>query len=155
MTLQAWLESALQAAMSPAPGCASAHLNEVGLGHATWEQAGESLAEVIDRLPSEWAGRLSLALPLRSTPALCILPPSDARAAADPREPPSIYLLGRGYLEVHPVDGEEFHASIQTPVAVRGNDVKSEFVSSRDAVSRARGWDFVNTIWIHFVSSAA
>lgn len=153
MTLGDWMAQALDAVALGEPTFVTAHLDELGLEHATWEQSGDVLAKAIDQLPIRWHGRLSVALPLRETPTLCTAPPADLRGAADPREPPSLYVFSGGHFDLHPTEGEEFHASVPTPIDVGGRRVRSEFVSSRDADSAGRGWDFVNTLWIHYLGA--
>ncbi|WP_300389717.1 hypothetical protein [uncultured Nocardioides sp.] len=69
----------------------------------------------------------------------------------DPDEPPSLYMFGNGHFDRNPTDGEEFHAAVPVPIDIGSMPVRGEFVSSRDADAASRGWDFVNTLWIHYV----
>jgi hypothetical protein len=151
MTLHDWIARSVAALASGEDSVVSVHLDELGHLQSTWEQSGRVLSQAIDELPSAWIGRLSIAIPLRETAALSTSPPADTRGAVDPDEPPSLYMFGSGHFDRHPTDGEEFHAAVPVPIDVGSKPVRGEFVSSRDADSASRGWDFVNTLWIHYV----
>jgi len=151
MIIRDWIVRSVAALANGETSFVSVHLDELDLPQSTWEQPGRALSQAIDELPPGWSGRLSIAIPLRETALLSTSPPGDTRAATDPDEPPSLYMFHGGHFDQHPTDGEEFHAAVAISIDVDGKPVRGEFVSSRDADSASRGWDFVNTLWIHYV----
>lgn len=150
MTLFQWMSDAIETLRSDTGAFVTAHLDELEVAHSSWEQSGAALALAIGCLPRGWEGRLSLALPLNETSFLMTVPPPDPRRMANLDEPPSLYVFGTGYREGGHGLGDLHRAVVKPPVTVGNKPVWGEFVSSRDADSAERAWDFVNTLWIHY-----
>ena len=129
MTPETWLEQSLKTLEETGQPFASVHLGEGCDGDGSWQNGVDSLAECGRRLPREWDGHLSLALPLRWTRRLQTRPP---------RAPE------RRIRRTEPV-GEEYRRAIQAPTGLP-ESLPCEFVSGY-----YNGEDtFVNTIWIHW-----
>lgn len=146
-TPQAWTGEAIERLRGGEITFASAHLDELGLRLASWAEAVDAFRLVIAAVPAAWSGRVSLALPLEESPNLRTAPPSDPEQMSAHSEPPSIYLFAPAYFARNLGDGEEYRVRIVLDYLAEG--ALAEFVSSRDAASASKSWDFVNTVWVH------
>lgn len=155
MAPREWVSSSLAPADDGRPRFHSVHVDVFDPDDITWQAGLRALDAAGAALPSRWPGRLSLALPLHLTEEICVVPPPDPAREADLHEPPSLYLLEPGYLEGQVNDGEEFRAGVAAPDGLERAHLRFEFASWRDGANKARGGEFANTLWVHFVARDA
>ncbi len=147
MSLRSWLDGAVERTLRGDGSFESAHVDEVGLECRSVEDVVRLLDVAASFLPTSWAGRLSLALPLDESPRLTTRVPRSSESAWSEIEPPSFYLMSAEHFVNQVIDGEEYRT--RTEIATLPPHLAAEFVSYRDFAARDLDWGYVNTLWIH------
>jgi hypothetical protein len=105
----------------------------------------------VDLVPMNWAGRLSIVVPIGTARNVVLRSPDLSHVLPDDAEPPSCYLITPSYFARVANDREEFRSPYdEDPWGLTNHRTRVEYVVSRDTHSRKMGWEFSADIWFHY-----